>query len=229
MNTNTTTTNLSDLVRTLRAPIPMRAISLTEAYSLAERQATKTWELLGVRQPGVSLGWVTELPRVEVKLMPRFKMNGLSGATKYTRGRYLVLVNKNAGHTHRRFTLAHELKHVIDYTAAKALYTKLGYGDTERQGKLVEGICNHYAACLLMPRTWVKNAYAHGIQDVAALAGLFNVSEEAMHNRLVYLGIVDEEPERPTRTFFRRSGWLREWGLPPKPQIDFGDVSTPNI
>jgi predicted transcriptional regulator len=203
----------------------MRPISLTEAYGLAERQATKVWEKLGIRHPGVSLGWVTELPRVEVKLMPRYKMNGLSGATKYTRGRYLVLVNKNAGHAHRRFTLAHEFKHIVDYTTAKALYKKLGYGNVERQGNLVEGICNHFAACLLMPRTWVKNAYANGVQDVTALAGLFNVSEEAMHNRLKYLGIIDSDPDRPTRTFFRRSGWLREWGPAPSPQIDFAALA----
>jgi hypothetical protein len=225
MNSNTTN-KLSEVVRTLRAPVPMRAVGLSEAFGLAERQATLTWRVLGITEPGASLGWVTELPRVEVKLMPRYRMNGVSGAMKYVRGRYLILVTKNDSHARRRWTLAHELKHVIDHTTHKALYKHLGYGDDERRYELVESICNHYAACLLMPRTWVKNAYSNGVQDVAALAGLFNVSEEAMHNRLKYLGIVDDEPNRPTRAFFRHTGWLREWGPAPNPQIDFAALAA---
>jgi predicted transcriptional regulator len=227
---NTTTTNQrSELVRELRAPIPMRAIGLSEAYSLAERQATKTWQLLGIRSPGASLGWITELPRVEVKLMPRYTMNGLAGATKYARGRYLVLITKNDAHARRRWTLAHEFKHILDYTNAKALYAQLGYGDAERREQLIEKICNHFAANLLMPRPWVKHAYGNGIQELSALAGLFNVSEEAMHNRLVDLGIVDNEPDRPTPTYFRRTGWIREWGPAPNPDLDFGDFCPTGI
>lgn len=224
---NTATINpMSDLVRDLRASVPMRAITVSEAYSLAERQATKTWQLLGNRTPGASLGWITELPRVEVKLMPRYKMSSLSGATRYVRGRYLVLVTKNDAHARRRWTLAHEFKHILDYTAAKALYKHLGYGDNERREQLIERICDHFAACLLMPRPWVKAAYANGVQDVAALAGLFNVSEEAMRIRLNYLGILDDEPERPTATFFRRTGWLREWGPAPTPSIDLAALAA---
>lgn len=215
----------SGLVRVLRAMVPLRPLGLSEAYGLAERQATKTLELLGIRQPGISIGWITELPRVEVKLVPRYQMNGLSGVTSYTQGRYLVLVNKNDSHARRRWTLAHELKHLVDYTKAKAMYPQLGYGDETRQAQRIERVCDHFAASLLMPRIWVKRAYGHGIQDVAALAGLFNVSEEAMYIRLQFLGIIDQEPGRATRSFFRRTGWLREWGPPPVPELDLAALS----
>ena len=217
---NESTSNVSGLVREVRAIVPVRPLGLGEAYSIAERQATKTLERLDIRQPGQSLAWVTELPRVDVRLVPRYKMNGLSGVTSYSRGRYLVLVNKNDAHARRRWTLAHELKHLLDYTKAKAMYKQLGYGDKARQDQQIERICNHFAASLLMPRTWVKRAYGNRIQDVTALAGLFNVSEEAMHIRLQFLGITDHEPGRPTRSFFRRTGWLREWGPPPAPELD---------
>jgi hypothetical protein len=132
--------------------------------------------------------------------------------THYSRGRYLVLVNKNDAHARRRWTLAHELKHLLDYTKSKAMYEQLGYGDETRREQCIERICDHYAASLLMPRMWVKHAYGNRIQDITALAGLFNVPEEAMHIRLKFLGIIDDEPERITRTYFRRTGWLREWG-----------------
>jgi Zn-dependent peptidase ImmA (M78 family) len=53
-----------------------------------------------------------------------------------------------------------------------------------------------------MPRRWVKSAWASGIQDEEALAGLFKVSVEAMHTRLVYLGYIDGR-ERPLAAYFR--------------------------
>jgi Zn-dependent peptidase ImmA (M78 family) len=113
------------------------------------------------------------------------------------------MVNKNDSHARRRFTLAHELKHLLDYTSAPVIHKGLGYGDPARQAQQIENICNHFAACLLMPRMWLKRAWFNGIQDVTALAGLFGVSEEAMSKRLTFLGFLDDEP-RPLRTYFRR-------------------------
>ncbi len=220
------TTNTNRLVGELRAMVPLRPLGLSEAYGLAERQATKTLELLAIREPGRSLGWITELPRVDVKLVPRYKMNGLSGVTSYSRGRYLLLVNRNDAHARRRWTISHEFKHLLDYTKAKAMYKQLGYGHEARQAQQIERLCDHFAANLLMPRMWVKRAYGNGVQDITALAGLFNVSEEAMHIRLLFLGIIDEEPLRGTRSFFRRTGWLREWGPPPVPELDLAALGA---
>jgi Zn-dependent peptidase ImmA (M78 family) len=183
--------------------MPHRQLTLGESYALAEKQAVQALKLAGQGQPDVNLGWILELPKVEVQLAPRYKMDGLSGFTTFTHGRYLIMVNKNDAHARRRFTLAHELKHVLDYTSAPVIHRALGYGDPARQAAQVENICNHFAACLLMPRPWLKRAWAGGIQDLSALAGLFNVSEEAIGTRLKFLGFLDPEP-RPLRTYFRR-------------------------
>jgi predicted transcriptional regulator len=185
------------IVKELRSLMPHRALTLGESYMLAEKQANRALQLAGQPQPDVNLGWVLELPRVEVQLSPRFKMDGLSGFTTFSHGRYVVMVNRNDSHARRRFTLAHELKHLLDYTAAPVIHKGLGYGDPARAEQQIENICNHFAACLLMPRMWLKRAWFNGVQDVAALAGLFNVSEEAMNKRLTFLGFLDE-PEPAT-------------------------------
>lgn len=57
-----------------------------------------------------------------------------------------------------------------------------------------------------MPRMVVKRAWANGIQDIEALAGLFKVSCAAMQVRLDYLGLTDTE--RPVETYFRRESRL---------------------
>ncbi|HZN17009.1 MAG TPA: ImmA/IrrE family metallo-endopeptidase [Micromonosporaceae bacterium] len=136
----------------------------------------------------VALGFIIEQPKVELQLAPRFKMDGLFGLTTFTHGRYLIVINKNDSHVRRRFTLAHEFRHLLDYTAAPTIHKSLGYGNEARQAQQIENICNHFAACLLVPRNWIKRAWANGLQDVSTLAVMFNVSEEAMDRRLRFLG-----------------------------------------
>jgi len=205
MSTLSTPTNVPrDIVAQLRQVSPLRPLTMGDAYAVAERQATKALQLAGITAPHVGLDWILDLPRTEVQVEPRHNMHGLSGSTSFSRGRYLIVINKNDAHARRRFTLAHEWKHLLDYTTTGVLYRNLGRGDDRNRERQIERIADHFAACLLMPRVWVKNAWCSGIQDVPALAGLFMVSEDAMWIRLNYLGLLDNE-DRPVRTYFRRA------------------------
>lgn len=203
MSETMTTKPPRDMVAHLRTLAPLRPLTMGDAYAVAERQATTALKLANVCTPHVGLGWIFDLPRIEVRVEPRHVMNGLSGSTTFSRGRYVIVINKNDAHARRRYTFCHEFKHVLDYTANNVLYRHLGHGDTQQQERKIERIADHFAACLLMPRNWVKNAWTSGIQDIPALAGLFMVSEDAMRVRLSYLGLLDTD-QRPVRTYFRR-------------------------
>lgn len=193
------------IMRKLRGIMPARPVSLAEAYMLAERQATELLRLLDVHAVPVPVARIAELPRVEIQVEPRHRMLNKSGFShRWENGRWLIVVNKHDVPGRRRFTLAHEFKHVLDHSVANVAYAQLGRGDAARQQRQVEHICDHFAACLLMPRTVVKRAWGSGIQDIDALAGLFKVSASAMQVRLDYLGLTDGE--RPVETYFRRSG-----------------------
>jgi Zn-dependent peptidase ImmA (M78 family) len=132
-------------------------------------------------------------------------MDRLSGATTFSKGRYLILVNGGDSLQRRRFTLAHEWKHLLDYAAADLIHAGLGRGDSQRQARQIEEIANYFAACLLMPKALLRRAWTSGLQDPEALAGLFDVSIEAMQIRLTYLGFINDEPDRPLKTYFRRT------------------------
>jgi Zn-dependent peptidase ImmA (M78 family) len=58
-----------------------------------------------------------------------------------------------------------------------------------------------------MPKTWVKNSWANGIQDVYNLATLFEVSVSAMDVRMRQMGLLEDEDDskRATSTYFRLS------------------------
>ncbi len=86
--------------------------------------------------------------------------------------------------------MAHELKHALDAPLAATLYAPRRNLSPHLQR---ERTANHFAACLLMPRSWVKRAYYdRGIRDVPALARRFQVSRDAMRVRLDVLGLTDE-------------------------------------
>lgn len=189
-------------VNKLRAVLPLRPMSLSEAFTVAELQANKLLELLELRGPAVDIAKIADLPKIEVQLEPRHRMPSLAGFSQWSEGRWLIVINKGSVPGRRRFTLAHEFKHILDHNAARIVYKSIGYGDKRRHDQQIELICNHFAACVLMPRIWIKRAWTSGIQDEEALAGLFKVSVEAMHTRLVYLGFVGDT-RRPLADYFR--------------------------
>lgn len=192
------------IMKQVRDIMPARPISSNEAHILAERQATELLRLLKVSHVPIPVARLSELPRVEIQVESRYNMLNKSGFShRWENGRWLIVVNKHDMPGRRRFTLAHEFKHVLDHSIASIAYARLGRGDAKQQGRQIEHICDYFAACLLMPRMVVKRAWANGIQDTDALAGLFKVSVTAMEIRLAHLGLTDDE--QPVETYFRRS------------------------
>lgn len=186
----TTTNTPSSVLRILRSLMPPRAVEIHEAEGIAERQALKLLSLLDQHQPAVNISAIAELPRVEVRVEPRLPISGFS---QWTRGRWLIGINQDDAPVRRRFTLAHEFKHVLDHPFIDRAYLdRKGRPSQDR----AESVCDHFAACLLMPRPWVKQAWVGGVQDQRALAQLFGVSEAAMALRLRRLGITVARPSR---------------------------------
>jgi Zn-dependent peptidase ImmA (M78 family) len=204
----------SDIVRTLRSLMPMRPLTLSDAYAIAELQANTVVGLLGVKQlQAVDLAWIAGLPHVRLIARPRHEMPTLAGFTQWEDGLYLIVINRNNRVNRRRFTLAHELKHVIDHTNQKLIYARLGYGNIKKHDAAIEHLADYFAACLLMPRKFVKQAWTSGIQDVEALAQTFRVSVESMTIRLKYLGFLDDN-EHPVEKLFRAECHLPTWCEP---------------
>ncbi len=78
-----------------------------------------------------------------------------------------------------------------------------------------EMVCDYFAACLLMPRPWVKVAWSRGVQDVSDLAAVLLVSRTAMSLRLRQLGLVVSAGRclygQPTEPRHSTSAAHRDW------------------
>ncbi len=167
----------------LRAKSPRRTLSVAEAERIAEWQATALLELAGLNAPPTPSALISELPRVLVRTEIDLPV---SGCTHWRSGRWLILINGSEPLARQRFSLAHEYKHAIDHRYRKQLYVA-GFGrSAENQS---EHAADYFAACLLMPRPWVKQAWGDRHQRLSELADLFEVSPVAMARRLDHLGL----------------------------------------
>ena len=115
-----------------------------------------------------------------------------SGFTTWERGAWRIGINSDEPLVRQRFTLAHELKHVLDASHEDTIYGHLSTGPAK--DRHIEAVCDHFAASLLMPRGWVKKLWGQGIQDLDVLAQHFDVSLTAMHIRLQNLGLIQPQP-----------------------------------
>jgi hypothetical protein len=191
MHTSTLTRNRQQpsIVARVRAISPHRPLSFADSLRIAELQAAKLLQLTGCTEGPVPESIITDLPRIDVQRSAKLIGCGL---TTWSRGQWRIRINASDSATRQRFTLAHELKHVLDAAHEHVIYRHLPNGEARRRH--IEAICDAFAAALLMPRPWVKQHWYGGIQDLAALAWHFEVSLQAMHIRLQTLGLIERTP-----------------------------------
>jgi predicted transcriptional regulator len=207
-NINTATTNES-VFKTLRSLMPDRVLTYAEALQRAELQAGRLLSLHGVITPAVPLDIVSELPRIRIQQtydMP------VSGSAHWDGSYWIISVNAAEYDLRQRFSVMHEFKHVLDHPVRHLIQ-----GDRKLSAdEMAERVADYFAACVLMPKTWVKSAYFGGMQSVEALAARFHVSPKAMSIRLRQLGLTESvdrcrpsiptafrRPTRSGRTYFR--------------------------
>jgi IrrE N-terminal-like domain len=172
-----------DAIARLRHLLPDRPVTWAEAHSIAERQALLLLNLLHIDEPPVPQFVISSLPGIVVDRQADWPTSGMAVAA---RRHWRIVLNAAEPRQRQRFSLAHEFKHVLDDPVIRRLYR--GLPKTQRAER-AERLCNYFAACLLMPRPWIKHDWYGGLQDVAALARRYYVSEEAMKTRLSELGL----------------------------------------
>jgi len=169
----------------LRALVPQRPLTPSEALRIAELQANHLLRHFKVVTNAVPEEIVSELPRIRV-----LRVDGLpvSGAA-YWNGRYWVIaLNRSEPSFRQRFSLMHEFKHVLDHTTKQFLYRDRPFQTAEQQA---ERVADYFAACLLMPKMVVKRLWCQGNQNIVRFAEMLRVSPRALRFRLDQLGLTE--------------------------------------
>src|SRR5579883_2236232 len=204
MNTTTGCASSSSyavsLLAALRALVPTRPLTNREAERIAELQANRFREILGLREPTLPEAAIANLPRIAVSYEFDLPVSGLA---QWSNGRWLIAINGQEPEVRQRFSLAHELFHVINHTTGQWLDPD---SPAQACSPRAERLADYFAACLLMPKRHVKRLFFSGGKP-DYLAAVFEVSPLAMRVRLSQLGLVETAPRcLPKPTPLPRSG-----------------------
>jgi Zn-dependent peptidase ImmA (M78 family) len=107
---------------------------------------------------------------------------------------WAILLHGKLTRASRRWSMAHELKHILDHPFETILYAR-----PQGSRDLAQDTCEYFAACLLMPARWVRLAWRTGMHDPRALARHFGVPPYAAVVRLLQLGLIPPTSRHLTR------------------------------
>ena len=169
----------------LRNLVPNRRVSQTEGLRIAELQAARLREHLGITTPNFPLQAIVDLPRVEIRHDP--DLLDVSGMSFWNGRNWIILIDPTEAKNRRRFSILHEFKHIVDYKQEGRLY---GTGPMVRSQQ-AEAAADYFSACLHMPKMMIKRHWGQGPRTVSGMAKLFKVSPAAMRFRLDQLGLVE--------------------------------------
>lgn len=170
-----------------------------------QRRANMLLHKAGIRTAPIDLDAIIRLVGAEVRLEKADQE--VSGGLYRLPQSTIIGVNAEHPPVRRRFTIAHELGHLVlhdlpvfvDRTfpangpfAGTPLFKRSHVSSTATDPIEIEA--NRFAACLLMPRSFLEKdlaevAFPVRADDVDRLATLYEVSAQAMTFRLTNLGV----------------------------------------
>lgn len=126
--------------------------------------------------------WLGVAVRVVPRSQPQPNWSGALDRREQTAP--IIWVRARDTREHRRFTIAHELGHLLhDTVHSGELHRDVAFTDGPRA--FMERDANNFAAELLMPEAFVSHAVRlYGAYEYAAIASMFEVSRPAMMYRL---------------------------------------------
>jgi len=182
----------------LRDLAPRRVVTSAEALRVAELQASRLRSHLDIEDAHFAAE-ALDLPRIRIEFdvdLPSSGMAFWNGVTS------VIVLNATEARTRQRFSLLHEFKHIIDHTTKNQLYGPRA----DRNDPAAERAADYFAACVLMPKLYVKRHWGQGPRTVSELAKTFEVSPAAMRYRLNQLGLLEQTRRcRWTQTTYRRA------------------------
>jgi Zn-dependent peptidase ImmA (M78 family) len=187
-----------------------RGISDAEARRMAEQQAMKLIEVLGITRPSVEIELLAELPGIEIGILSDLP---LSGSSTWEGNTWHIHINADESLWRCRATLAHEFKHILDDPFRELLYPDWPRPDMAPY-EPAEHICDYFAGCVLVPAAWLRKAWTNGVRDVTRLASIFAVSEGLIRvrieqTRVARIGTMNRIRKYPGNAYQRGAGLVR--------------------
>lgn len=119
----------------------------------------------------------------------KFEKDDIDGIVINSTEEKSIHVNESQIHQRQRFTIAHEIGHIVLHHDMDANYEMVDYRISGGEFDQKEFEANSFAAALLMPKEKVTQVW-NDLRDVDDVADLFQVSKRAASIRLMNLELI---------------------------------------
>jgi Zn-dependent peptidase ImmA (M78 family) len=119
---------------------------------------------------------------IEVRLVP---LTAYHGAIWHLKGSWIIQLNENDAPATRRFTLFHEVFHILAHRKATPVFRK---GEL-KAGHFNELLAEQFASCILMPAEMVRRKWVES-NDLSKMAETFDVPRSVVCIRLKLLHLI---------------------------------------
>ncbi len=128
----TTSTNTTSMLKLLRAVIPDRPVEQAEHRRIAELQANKLRRFVRSTDAMLDSEAITQLPHVDVRFERALPTSGMSF---WDGNSWVILLNPSEPETRQRFSLLHELHHIICHSKRGLLFGPKRHATTQRPNR----------------------------------------------------------------------------------------------
>ena len=163
------------------------AIRSRPSIGMARQLARNLLKEIGSKEPPISLGTIIRQLQTKYKLTvtPVFDFGEkISGVLVVFEDSAEIGFNKKQGWYRRRFTIAHEIGHLLMNTTCDNIDKAL---ESNRNGEIM---ANEFAAELLIPLKNLKADFKKGVKDIGELSERYRMSREAVGWKIVHAGVL---------------------------------------
>lgn len=151
----------------------------THEYIEAEADAEEILKSFNITKPPVDTILVNKLFRgIHIDISDDFFEDEVTGFSYSHKGKWYILLNGKVPLGAQRFTLFHELFHM--------LRSEPGFSRDDAKSRLRESRADAFAASILMPARWFRREWEK-CNDINQMAEFFFVSPSAVKIRLMNL------------------------------------------
>jgi len=155
-------------------------------FKLVRRLADKYQIEAGIERLPVTANLITRaydhLP-IEVRQVP---LKAHHGAIWRLSDCWVVQLNSNDTPARQRFTLYHEIFHILAHCKATPVFKKTSCSP---EGSFNELLADHFAGVILMPDRWVKKKWTE-VKDISQMATIFDVPRPIVWFALKHLRLI---------------------------------------
>lgn len=155
-------------------------------FKLVTRLATRYQVEAGIDRLPVPTNLITQaydhLP-IEVR---QVSLKVYHGAVWRLSDCWVIHLNSNDIPDRQRFTLYHEIFHILAHCKATPVFRKIS---DNRQGSFNELLADHFSGNFLVPREWATKIWPE-VKDISQMAAIFDVPKSVMYLGLLDMGLI---------------------------------------